>query len=83
MTTKIVICVTALWLTFVGVVANAADSPPPKTDNFKSFEETRTKQYADQLEAWLRDWLVNQYPQRANKAWHRAYSRVEAFMASV
>ncbi len=51
--------------------------------NVKEMEEKRTDAYAAQLEAWLRDYLVAQYPQRAAKAWQRDYTSVEAFLKSV
>ena len=62
--------------------------PPsrPKRQNdadFKQLEEKRTDAYAAQLEAWLRDYLVDQYPQRAAQAWHRDYTSVEAYQKSV
>ena len=71
-----------LSLVLTGVV-DAADKPVPAPDDLKSFEEARTKHYADQLESWLREWLVSKYPERAAKAWQRDYSSVNAFLASV
>lgn len=79
---KTILRVAALWLACIGL-ATAADEPPAPGVDLKSFEETRTERYADQLEAWLSDWLVNQYPQRASQAWQRDYSSVDAFLASV
>jgi len=49
----------------------------------KAAEEERTNAYAGQLEAYLRKMLVEDYPARAAKAWHRDYSSVEAFLKSV
>ena len=46
-------------------------------------EEERTDAYAGQLEAYLRKWLVDDYPQRAAGGWNRDYRSVEAFLASV
>lgn len=46
-------------------------------------EEKRTDAYAAQLEAYLRKMLVEDYPARAAKAWHRDYSSIEAFTKSV
>jgi hypothetical protein len=46
-------------------------------------EEKRTNDYAAQLEAYLRKMLVEDYPARAAKAWHRDYSSVGAFLKSV
>jgi len=49
----------------------------------KQSEEERTDAYAQQLEAYLRTWLVDDYPQRAAEAWERDYSSIEAFVKSV
>lgn len=49
----------------------------------KEFEAARNEAYSRRLEAYLWDWLVEQYPERAAQAWNRDYSSVEAFMASV
>ena len=47
------------------------------------FEIQRNQAYSDQLENYLRDYLVNQYDDRADKAWNRDYSSTEAFQRSV
>ena len=47
------------------------------------FEENRNKAYADQLEMYLRQMLVDQYVERANKYWTRDYSSIDAFKRSV
>ena len=52
-------------------------------DGLKQFEEERTDAYAAGLEEYLRSWLVDEYPDRAAKAWNRDYTSVEAFLASV
>lgn len=72
-----------LWLIVLTSGVRAADKAVVPPHELKSFEEARTKHYAEQLEAWLRDWLVTQYPERAGKAWQRNYSSVNAFLASV
>lgn len=46
-------------------------------------EEIRTDAYAEGLETFLSEWLVDGYSQRAEAAWNRDYSSVEAFTASV
>ena len=46
-------------------------------------EEERTDAYADQLENYLRQYLVDQYDARAADAWHRDYSSIDAFVRSV
>ena len=51
--------------------------------DLKQFEEERTDAYAAQLEAYLRKWLVDDYPERAAKAWNRDYTSIEAFVKSV
>ena len=63
-------------------VARAADDTATAKE-LKAAEEKRTDAYAAQLEAYLRKMLVEDYPARAAKAWHRDYSSVEAFLKSV
>lgn len=55
----------------------------PATLDLRKLEETRNEAYADALESCLREWLVEEYPQRAGEAWQRDYSGIEAFLASV
>src|SRR5436309_2394473 len=55
----------------------------PTAENLKSFAEARNNTYAQQLESYLRTWLVDQYAERAGFAWHRDYSSVDAFLRSV
>ncbi len=64
---------------------NAAAQGPsgPGDADFKQLEEKRTDAYGAQLEAWLRAYLVEQYPQRAAKAWKRDYTSIEAYLKSV
>jgi len=57
--------------------------PLTTADDLKQFEEDRTDAYAGQLEAYLRKWLVEDYPGRADKAWKQDYSSIEAFEKSV
>lgn len=73
-----------LALTAFSSLAPAAEEPAgqPETD-FQQSEEQRTDAYAAQLEAWLRDYLVDQYPQRAAKAWNRDYSSIAAYETSI
>ena len=64
--------------------AQAADANNTATDKeLKAAEEKRTDAYAAQLEAYLRKMLVEDYPARTAKAWHRDYSSIEAFLKSV
>ena len=46
-------------------------------------ETDRTNAYAAQLENYLKQYLVDQYDERAAKAWHRDYSSIDAFKKSV
>jgi len=63
--------------------APAAAQQSAADAGLKQFEEQRTDAYAKQLEGHLRGWLVDDYPQRAAKAWNRDYSSIEAFVKSV
>jgi len=78
------------WGMVVGLLALASASAVPAADAKKDaggdlpqFEEERTDAYAAQLEAYLRTWLVDDYPARAAKAWQRDYGSIEAFLKSV
>jgi len=66
-----------------GAAQAAAADDTAATKELKAAEEKRTDAYAAQLEAYLRKMLVEDYPARAAKAWHRDYSSVEAFLKSV
>ncbi len=74
---------------FAGLAALAGQGPgvasaqQPASDDGKAFEEQRTGEYASQLESYLRKWLVDDYPARAERSWNRDYSSVEAFLKSV
>ena len=76
----ITVAVTVLMLSSVKL---AAAEDAPTADNLEQFEEQRTDAYAGQLEAYLRYWLVEEYPARAAEAWNRDYSGVAAFLKSV
>lgn len=84
----------AVWITWslaitsVVVLAmswpGAAAAQRPRTgDDLKKVEQERTDAYAVQLEAYLRKWLVEEYPERAAGAWKRDYGSVELFLKSV
>jgi hypothetical protein len=68
-------------------LARAGEAPAKKdakpADGFTQIEDKRSDAYAAQLEAYLRKFLVDEYPQRAAKLWHRDYSSVEAYLKSV
>ncbi len=65
------------------VSPKATAQEAPKAEDLKPFEEKRTDAYAKQLEEHLRHWLVDQYAERAGKAWHCDYSSLDAFQRSV
>jgi dienelactone hydrolase len=45
--------------------------------------EQRNDAYRQQLEQYFRKYLVDEYPARASKMWHRSYTGVAAFLRSV
>ena len=47
------------------------------------FENKRNQAYSDQLEKYLRTYLVDQYDERTAKLWNRDYSSQDAFVRSV
>ena len=53
------------------------------SETWKAIEEERTDTYAKQLESYLLEWLMEEYPQRADEAWNRDYSSTDAFLRSV
>src|SRR3990172_7025262 len=62
----------------------AAQAPPVRANvDLKTMEEQHTDAYAEQLETWLRDYLVARYPERAAGQWQRDYTSVSAFVKSV
>lgn len=58
--------------------AGAAKRPEPDPATTQ-----RNDAYAKQLEDHLLHWLIEEYPGRAAKAWHRDYSGLDAFVRSV
>ncbi len=73
----------ALVVMFLAGSAITAAEAIPTGEALKQFEQGRTDAYAAQLEEYLRSWLVDEYPERADKAWTRDYSSMDAFLASV
>ena len=73
--------VIAVALLLMGAAWTQPEGTPP--EKLKAFEESRNQAYAEQLETWLRHWLVEEYPERAARAWKRDYSSVDSFLASV
>lgn len=73
-----------LILAFFLAPAAIVDAEDPRAVvDLKQFEQDRTDAYAQQLEGYLRNWLVEEYSQRAAKAWNRDYGSTEAFLKSV
>lgn len=81
MTTKTISVISLTIL--IACLALPTSAEQPEGDDLKASEEQRTDAYADQLESYLHKWLVDDYDQRARKAWHRNYDNVDAFLASV
>ncbi|MCX6619669.1 MAG: hypothetical protein NTY38_01040 [Acidobacteria bacterium] len=68
---------------FLFVVAASAMTVVYAADDVSPGITERNQHYQDGLERYFRDYLVNQYPRRAAKFWHRDYSSIAAFQASV
>lgn len=68
-----------------GIVAFAAAAPAPENPRVLDAAAlaARNNAYARQLEAYLRAFLVDQYPARAESAWRRDYSAPDALERSV
>lgn len=77
---KVAPAAAALFAILSASVALAAEKAD---EGFQGYEEKRTNAYAAQLESFLRKLLVDQYPERAAKAWNRDYSSIAAFLKSV
>lgn len=74
------------WAVLLFIANTAGLSPagePSQAAGLKKAVESRSDAYARQLEAYLRHWLVEEYPERAAKAWNRDYTSVDAFLKSV
>ena len=54
-----------------------------KKKDWVKFEEERTDAYKDQMEAYLQHLIIDEYKDRANEAWNRDYSSIDAFERSV
>jgi hypothetical protein len=70
-----------LWLCLI--CALAAPAWPQVQDELTEKINRRNDAYSDELERYFRDFLVEQYPERAANAWHRSYASTEAFLKSV
>jgi len=49
----------------------------------EDLKEQRTIAYKDQLETYLQEWIIEGYSERAENAWDRDYSSIDAFQRSV
>jgi dienelactone hydrolase len=73
----------SVFLLLVSSIKPSSADEPPKADALKKAVDTRSDAYAKQLEGYLRHWLVDEYPDRAAKAWNRDYASPEALVKSV
>lgn len=81
---QLVFCaIVAAEIALCGPAAAIQAAAAPKVSDFEQLEEDRTNAYAAELEAFLRDYLVARYPDRAAAAWSRDYGSIEAFWKSV
>ncbi len=55
----------------------------PSKGPMEQMMEQRTLAYKDQLENYLQRWILEGYPERAEIAWKRDYSSIDAFERSV
>ncbi|MFV1964311.1 MAG: alpha/beta hydrolase family protein [Pirellulaceae bacterium] len=76
------ICVALIGIGWVSL-ARGQEEVPANPEGLKEFVAKRNQEYGRQLEAHLADWLVQKYENRAEAAWQRDYSSIEAFVASV
>jgi dienelactone hydrolase len=67
------------WLFSSGAAAQAARAQDPA----QSAIDQRNEGYARELESYFQEWLVDDYPGRAAKAWNRSYAGIEVFVKSV
>lgn len=72
-----------LFLFVIGVASALPADKPPEAGDLKKAVDARSDAYARQLEDYLRRWLIDEYPERASKAWNRDYSSPEALVQSV
>lgn len=54
-----------------------------QSDKLENYLIKRNERYSEDLELWLRKWLVDEYPERSKRLWSRCYDSVEAFKRSV
>lgn len=68
-----------LPLFLFSILASAQDKEPDDME----FLNIRNQKYQDELENYLRKYLVDQYEDRASKLWDRDYSTIDGFKRSV
>ncbi|MCZ2155054.1 MAG: hypothetical protein LC114_14330 [Bryobacterales bacterium] len=75
------------WLNFGAALPRLIDealtNKPAMSSHFSTPMRERLDAYEGTLERWLQDDIVNGYPARAAKLWHRDYSSVPAYLKSV
>ena len=54
-----------------------------ESDELENYVTERNERYREELESWLRRWLVDEYPERSKRLWSRCYDSIEAFKKSV
>ena len=54
-----------------------------QSDKLENYLTERNERYSEELELWLRKWLVDEYSERSGRLWLRCYDSVEAFKKSV
>lgn len=67
------------YLIFYSYPVSGQDNKPTS----EQVETDRTNAYATQLENYLKQFLLDQYDERAANAWNRDYSSIDAFERSV
>jgi|GEM_PF-174541 len=67
----------------VRLIDEALVNAPPSPRAPSTAKRERNTDYANRLEAYLREDIVDGYAKRAEKAWKRDYSSVDAYMKSV
>ncbi len=77
------LCVITWMLTGVFNSYGVEGEKKMESDKLENYINERNEQYKNELELWLRKWLVDDYPERSGRLWSRSYESVEAFKKSV
>jgi hypothetical protein len=80
---RMLVAMLGLALATTSFMSAAQGPAAQQSPDFQQSEEKRTDAYAAQLEAWLRSYLVENYPERAARVWNRDYSGIAAYERSV